>query len=116
MSVGVEERYGDEIYLNEYTEYDAIALKELLDTLEAQMDAATQAGYNNAFVQFTSTLDAYDGVLGPVEVTVRGYRPLNARELVEEAKEKEIANLAEELGVSHYEAAIVKRLKEAGKL
>lgn len=116
MSVGVEERYGDEIYLNEYTEYDAVALKQLFDELSAKMEEATAAGYKDVFVQFASTQEPYDEGVGPVEVTVRGYRPLNSLELVEEAKEKEIANLAVELGVTYYEAAVVKRLKDTGKL
>lgn len=113
----VETRYGSDIYLNEYTEYNVHELEELFIKLLKQMNEATKSGLENVFVQFSSTLEPYeDNCIGPVEVQVRGYRKLNSLEKVEQQEQERIQALANKLGVTFYEASVVDRLEKQKKV
>lgn len=111
------ERFGEPEYLNEYTEYDKDTLQGLFQGLLGKLEKAEAAGYKTPYVVFCSTLEPYeDCSLGPVEVSVEGYRPLTHREVAQEKEAQRIETLAKELGVTAYEAGVVDRLRKAGKV
>jgi hypothetical protein len=113
----VEVQVGEAVYLNEYTEYDRYTLAELVKHLEDRMVDAEDAGFEGVYVQFRSTLEPYeDCSCGPVEVQIRGNRPYDRREVLELKKQEAIEALAKELGVTFYEASVIKNLKERGKI
>lgn len=113
----VEEKIGEEVYLDEYMEYTKEGLTSLFKDLQDRLEKAESKGYTGVFVQFRSTLEPYeDCTCGPVEVQVRGYRPLNPRELEQEKEQKAIETLAKELGVTFYEANLINNLRSRGKI
>jgi hypothetical protein len=113
----VEVQVGETVYLKEYTTYDRYTLAELVKQLEDRMVDAEDAGFEGVYVQFRSTLEPYeDCSCGPVEVQVRGNRPFDRRELLELKKQEAIEALARELGITVYEASVLKNLKERGKI
>ena len=117
MSDLVEQQFGEDFHLNEYTEYDEEALSDLFIVLKDKMDAAKKSGLTRVFVQFRSTLEPYeDCTCGPVEVQVRGYRGCTYEEKVEAEEQKRTQTLANKLGVSFYEAAVVDRLEKLNKV
>jgi hypothetical protein len=111
-----EDQFGEDIYLNEYTEYDKTTLHQLFGELYDKLDKAEQSGFKGVFVQFRSTTDPYETYAGPVEVQVRGQRGLNMFEKAEEEEQKRIEALSRKLGVTFYEASVVDRLEKAKKV
>lgn len=100
-------------YLSENTEYQT---QTLLKVFEFLFEKGQKAGLEGCFLRFSSTMEPYEDYLGPVQVTVCGYRKLNARELDELKTEKDVSNLAKEMGITFYEAQVVYNLKQQGKL
>lgn len=112
----IEAQYGEDIYLNCYEQYDKTSLHKLFGDLYAKLDEAEQAGFKNPYVVFESTIDAYDPYPGPVEIKIMGDRALTQAEEDAQAYQKKVEALAKELGVTFYEASVVNRLKEEGKI
>jgi hypothetical protein len=100
-------------YLSEYTEYQVDTLLQIFEHL---FDKGKKEGLEGCFLKFSSTRESYEDFLGPVQVTVCGYRKLNAEEKEELQREQAINELAEELCISYYEASTLFSLKERGKL
>ena len=117
MSDLVEQQFGRDIYLNQYTEYDEEGLGDLILDLKDKLEAAKKSGLTRVFVQFRSTLEPYENCsCGPVEVQVRGYRGCTYEEKVKEEEQKRIQALADKMGVSFYEASVVFRLEKLNKV
>lgn len=113
----VETQFGEDIYLNEYTEYNEKELGVLFSDLRGKLIEAEKSGLTDVYVQFRSTLEPYeDNSTGPVEVQVRGYRELNSLEKVQQKEQERIQNLANKLGVTFYEASVVDRLEKQKKV
>ena len=100
-------------YLSENTEYQT---ETLLKVFEFLFEKGQTAGLEGCFLRFSSTMEPYEDYLGPVEVTVCGYRKLNASEVNQLETEEAVRILAEKMGISFYEAKIVHGLKQRGKL
>lgn len=111
-----DRRFGDSFTISNSNYYNLGALEGLFKDLQELLKEAEAEGLKDAYLVFSSTMEAYEDYLGPVEVNVWGYRPLTVKEVEEEAKEKLIYKLAEELGVSFYEASVVHSLKSRGKI
>ena len=113
----VETQFGEDIYLNEYTEYNEEELGVLFSNLRDKLVEAEKSGLTNVHVQFRSTLEPYeDNWAGPVEVQIRGYRELNSLEKAQQKEQERILALARELGVTFYEASVVDRLEKQKKV
>ncbi len=112
-----KDKFGEDIYLNEYTSYEHDDLCDLFATLKDRLKQAEENGLTKTYVRFASTLEPYErDSTGPVEVTVWGERPLTTREIRQEQEQKRIEALANEMGISFYEAATVDRLQKANKV
>lgn len=96
-------------YLSEYTEYQ---VDTLLQVFKHLLDKGKGEGLEGCFLKFSSTMEPYEGFLGPVQVTVCGYRKVNAKEKKDMEREEAINALAKELGISYYEASTLFKLKE----
>lgn len=108
------ELYKEAEYLNEHHEYQP---EDLLDTFSELMNKAKQLGLQGCFLKFNSTMEPYENCcLGPVQVTICGYRKLNTKERVEEERQDKIHALAKEKGITFYEASTLLSLQERGKL
>lgn len=107
------ELYKEAEYLSENTEYQT---ETLLKVFEFLFEKGQKAGLEGCFLKFSSTREPYEDYLGPVQVTVCGYRKLNVREVKELEAEEAVRKLSEEMGIPFYEAQIVYSLKQRGKL
>lgn len=103
----------DEVYLNEYTEYQPEELSVLFQNMIAE---AESQGLQGCYLKFCSTYEQYEDYLGPAAVIACGYRKLNTAELAEIKKDAEVEKLAKEMGIPVYEARTVYDLKQRGKL
>ena len=112
----VDDQFGEDIYVDEYTKYDKTGLHRLFGELYAKLDEAEQVGFNDAYIQFRSTIEPYESYPGPVELQVRGDRELSESEKDEKLEQKRIQTLATKLGVTYYEASIIDRLERAKKV
>lgn len=112
-----EDKFGEDIYLNEYTSYENDDLCDLFATLKDRLKQAQENGLTKTYVRFASTLEPYErDSTGPVEVTVWGERALTQTEIRAEQEQKRIQALADKLKISYYEAATVDRLQNANKV
>lgn len=112
-----EDKFGEDIYLNEYTSYEHDDLCDLFATLKDRLKQAQENGLAKTYVKFASTLEPYDrDSTGPVEVTVWGERPLTLKEIKDEEERKRVQALATKMGITFYEAATVDRLQKANKV
>ena len=99
------------IRLNGYTGYSREEFISLID------DLFLNAGHlTSPKLIFESTMQPYMDFPGPVEVYVKGFRPVTEVEIKAEEEEKELRKLAKEMGVSVYEARIFQDLKQRGKI
>jgi len=113
----VEQKFEENIYLQEYTEYNQEELDALFVRLKDKLKGAEKSGLTSVFVQFRSTLEPDEDCLcGPVEVQIRGYRELNQFEIIKAFEESRIQLLAVSLGTSYYDASVVDRLRASGKV
>jgi len=111
----IEGTYGNFIHIQEYSTFTASELDRLFTQIKGLMTQAEQAGFTKTKVTFTSTSD-YDGYAGPVKVSIEGMRPMNSSEIRETLIQKRTQDLADKLGVSFYEASIIQRAKDLGKV
>ena len=100
-------------YLNEYIEYQPEDLLELSSKL---MVIAKEEGLQGCYLKFGSTMTPWEDYLGPVELTVCGYRKLNTKEKAEQERTDAIKALAKEKGITFHESSTLMSLKEKGKL
>ena len=100
-------------YLSEYEEYQP---EDILGICSKLLFAAKEAGLEGCYLKFESTMTDHESYPGPVQVIACGYRKLNSVEKAEYKKQVTIEALAQELGISFYEAATIFSLKEKGKL
>lgn len=112
-----EDKFGEDIYLNEYTSYGHDDLCDLFATLKDRLKQAQENGYAKTYVKFASTLEPYEECSpGAVEVTVWGERALNWVEQRAEEERKRIQALANRLAITYHAADIVDRLQKANKV
>ena len=107
------ELYKHAEYLGEHQEYQPEDLLELSSKL---MTIAKEEGLQGCYLKFTSTMEPYEDYLGPVALTICGYRKLNSKEKDQQKRDEAITTLSEEKGITFYEAATLMSLKERGKL
>lgn len=100
-------------YLSEYREY---SLKEVTALCEELLEKARAEGLSGCFLKFESHREPYEDYLANPSVTACGYRKLNADETKELEEQSAIQTIADELNITFYEAGIVKRLRDSGKL
>lgn len=113
----VEDKFGEDIYLNEYQELDDEGLRDFCEDLIGKMKVARAAGWKDVYVQFSSTLEPYEDCYpGPVEIQIRGKRNQNPFEKAKADEYKRIQELADKLGITPYEAGVVDRLEKLKKI
>ena len=100
-------------YLSEHNEYSFDDLKHICDRLFAEAKAL---GLHGCFLRFKSHMEPYENYLGSPSVTVCGYRKLNDAEKKEIQDRDDTQKIADEMGITFYEAGILKKLKGEGKL
>ena len=91
-------------------------LRSFFEDLFDKVLDAEEEGWKNVTVTFESTIEPYEDYPGDVEILISGYRGKTQQELKDEDKQKEITKLSKKLGVTYYEASIVKRLYDENKL
>ena len=106
--------YGD------YTRFDiaefALDLEDLTQRVANLKAEAVSKGWIELTVGITSTICEYDDYPDKPEVTIRGRRPATSCELKDLDTAVKVKTLADKMGISHYEAGIINRLQENGKL
>ena len=101
----------DSTYLNKYSGYTKEDIVAIID------DLFEKAKYlHNPKLVFESTMEPYEDYPGDVEVYVSGFRPLTEKEIEADREQAEIQELADELGVTFYEASTILNLKKRGKI
>ncbi len=100
-------------YLNEHVEYRPEDLLELFSKL---MAIAKEEGLQGCYLKFNSTMEPWDEYLGPVQLTVCGYRKLTTKEKAKQERTDAIKALAKEKSIEFHEACTLMSLKERGKL
>ena len=100
-------------YLSEHIEYQP---EDLLEISSKLMAVAKEEGLQGCYLKFKSTMEPWEDYLGPVQLTICGYRKLNATEKAQQKRDKAIKALAKEKGITFYEADTLMSLKEKGKL
>ena len=103
------ELYGEEVQLNNYTEYKIDELTELFKSL---LEKASKAGLENCYLKFESRHIPREDWLGDPVVFPCGYRKLNTKELKEMERQDYITKLAKEKGITEYEAKNLLNLVE----
>lgn len=107
------ELYEHSMYLSEYHKYQP---EDILEVASRLLTKGKEEGLQGCYLKFISTMEPYEDYLGPVQVTVCGYRKLNAKERAEEERQDRIYKLAEEKGITFHEASTLLSLQERGKL
>ena len=107
------ELYTHSEYLNEHAEYQP---EDLLEVFSKLMAIAKEEGLQGCYLKFGSTMTPWEDYLGPVELTICGYRKLNTKEKANQERTDAIESLAKEKGITFHEALTLMSLKERGKL
>ena len=96
------------IYLD--THYAVDIQQKIKDLLKKGVDA----GLEQCEIFFESTYEPHEDYLGKPLMGVRGVRPLNEEELEQQRYADLIKDLADELGVSYYDASQIYTLSQRG--
>ena len=113
----IEEKIGDLGYISEYDEYDLDIFTGWFQRVHDKLAYYNTYGiYKKPFVKFESTKEPYEDWLGPVHVSIWGYRHKNEVEIQQEKNREEAEKLARELGTYVTAAEEILRLKALGKL
>ena len=107
------EDFENQFYLQEHGQYDPDYLARLSKSLILKAEAK---GLLGCYLRFRSHRDSYEDYLVDPSVVVVGYRKHSLNEKKEIKERMRVEALAEELGISVYEAKIVQDLKKRGKL
>lgn len=107
------ELYKQKEYLSEHTKYN---LDDVVGICKKLFDLGEKEGLQGCYLKFQSHMEPYEDYLGSPSVTVCGYRKLNKLEQKELLAQKVTEDLAKELGLTFYEASVVMKLKEQGKI
>ena len=107
------ELYTNKVHLSEVEKYQP---EDILDITSWLMAVAKEKGLQNCYLKFSSTMDSYEDVLGPVGVTVCGYRKLNGHEKSQMEREEAVFALAKDRGITYHEASTLLSLQERGKI
>jgi hypothetical protein len=98
-------------YLSDHQEYSARDIARICSRL---LRIGHQVGLKGCFLKFRSHMEPWEDCLNNPSVTVCGYRPLNNEEKLELAREDKVNELAEEKGITPYEARNLLSLMEKG--
>lgn len=107
VSTGIEE------YIPIYSE---LQLEEFFERTHTLYRKAKDKGYTNVYFTLESTLEPYEDWPGDVLLTVYGDRPKTQEEIEEEEKYEKLLKFAKEKGITPYEAGILLKLKEQGRI
>tara|TARA_R110000744_G_scaffold369821_1_gene480240 strand:- start:175 stop:519 length:345 start_codon:yes stop_codon:yes gene_type:complete len=94
----------------------ALDLEDLTQRVANLKAEAVSKGWIGLTVGITSTMCTYEDYPDRPEVTIQGRRPATSSELKDLITADKVKLLADKMGVSHYEAGIINRLQENGKL
>ena len=100
-----------EYTLSDHKQYTPDQIKKICDDLIA---IAEGAGLSDCYLQFTSNMEPYEDYLDSPSIIPCGKRKSTSYELEEEKECKEQEALAVKLGLTFYEAGIVKKLEANG--
>lgn len=98
-------------YLSDYEEY---SLEDISSLCARLLEKAHEEGLVNCFLRFASHYEDYEDFLGSPSVVAVGYRPLSQEEKEAVEDDEIIAALAEEKGITFYEARHLKSLRDKG--
>jgi hypothetical protein len=112
----IEDQFGETTYIQNYARFNKTDLHKHFGTLYDKLDKAEQAGFRDPYVVFSSTMEPYEDYCGDVEVRIMGDREANTQELAEQAQQKYLQDLADQMGVTYYEASVIDRLQKSGKV
>ena len=90
--------------------------EDLLELSSKLMAKAKEEGLQGCYLKFSSTMEPWEDYLGPVRLTVCGYRKINAKEKAEQERTDAIEALAKEKDITFHEALTLTSLGERGKL
>lgn len=107
------ELYTEEVSLSEFEKYQP---EDILDITSKLMAVAKEHGLQGCYLKFKSTMQPWEDYLGPVQITVCGYRKQNDQEKSQLKREEAVAALAKDKGITYHEASILMSLQERGKL
>jgi len=107
------ELYTHAEHLDEDVEYQP---EDLLEISSKLMAVAKEEGLQGCYLKFRSMMESWEDYLGPVQLTICGYRKLNATEKAQQERTDAIKALAKEKGIAFHEASTLMSLKEKGKL
>lgn len=103
--------YEHEYALSDHIRYTPDQIKKICDDLIA---IAEGQGLSDCYLRFDSNREPYEDYLGHPSITPCGRRPSTSYELKEEKEREEQDALAMKLGLTFYEAGIVKKLEANG--
>ena len=112
----IKDQFGEITRIQNYARFNKIELHKYFGALYDELDKAAAAGFKDPYVIFESTIEPYEDYCGPVEVRIMGHRQPNAQELAEQAQQKYLQDLADQMGVTYYEASVIDRLQKSGKV
>ena len=105
------ELWKNQVYLQEHKEYSPGDIYQICYGLVMR---AQEQGLQGCYLKFSSNREPYEDALGNPSVSVVGYRKLNQQEKDHIAREDRVNALAEEKGISVYEAHNLLSLVEKG--
>lgn len=106
-----EEDWENRYYFQTYEEYYPENLRDIGQRL---IDKAEAKGLEGCYLSFKSTMEPYEDWLGEPTITAVGYRKLNTQEREELERTDQVRKLANEKGISEYEARSLLDLIERG--
>lgn len=104
-----EETRKNAYHLQPYKGYSPESIYEICKGLIADAEAA---GYKNCYLKFESTIEPYENYPGNPKITAWGFRKKYPHEIAVEEDRKDTQNLAKKLGISFYEASVLKKNKD----
>ena len=104
-----EELWEDAYHLQRHKKYSPKTIHKICKELLANAEAA---GYKNCRLKFESAIEPYENYPGNPKITAWGFRKKYPHEIAEEEDQKDTQNLADKLGISFYEASVLKKNKD----
>lgn len=101
----------NQYYFQSHNEYTP---EEIWTICQDLISKAEANGLENCYLYFESTMEPYEDWLGEPTITAVGYRKLNTQERKELEREDQVRKLANEKGISPFEARNLLDLIEKG--
>ena len=98
-------------YIQQYEKYSSDYVKSLCDRL---LKVGYDSGLEGCYLRFQSNMEPYEDYLSNPSVCIVGYRKLNDFEQKQIHEGDLIEKRAKKLGITVYEAKILKQLEDRG--